>query len=443
LTASLPSAPAARSIRSRIGIPELAGNRNFVTATGIDSIGTGLILAFTVIYFVRTTSIPLPVIGLAITLARLLALPTSVTVGPLMDRFTARRTAVAGNLVSAAGYTGFLAARASWSIIIVVFLVQVGHTTYWTSSGALIGLASPPEQRPRWFAFIHAVRNSGLGIGSALGAFALVLGGAIGLHAIVIANAASFALATALLASWRPRHHDQPAAASADSPRDEPGAAVELDPTGASYRRVLRNWRYTVLISVNVTLVFSQMLISILLAIYIVEALHVGAWIAGMLIMMNTIQVALLQTVISSRMERYRTTRAIIAASLLNVLAFGLFALLCAVPGWAIIAGLFVAMIIFSFGEIIAFPAIDYLSVSMAEERIRGRYLAVFQLSWTVGQVTAPGLLIFLLARGAVLPMIFLLALSLLAVPLLLLLERMMATLSQPTPAKPDLIQQV
>ena len=60
----------------------------------------------------------------------------------------------------------------------------------------------------------------------------------------------------------------------------------------------------------------------------------------------------------------------------------------------------------------------------MAPSRIRGRYLAVYQLSWTVGEIAAPGLLTFLLAREAVLPMLFLLALSLLALPLLALLER-------------------
>jgi len=315
----------------------------------------------------------------------------------------------------------------------VIFLVQVGHTTYWTSSGALIGLAARAEERSRWFAFIHAVRNSGLGIGSALGAFALAAAEVAGLHVIVIANAASFVLAAGLLARWRPPRHDQPATApdGADGADDPDGT----DPDGAEgaggagYRRVLRDRRYLILIGVNVTLVFSQMLISILLAIYIVRALHAGAWIAGTLIMLNTVQVALLQTAVSSRVERYRRTRVILAGALLNGMAFSLFALLGVVargvvPGWAVLAGLFAAMVVFSFGEIIAFPAIDYLSVSMAQERIRGRYLAVFQLSWTVGQVTAPGILIFLLARGAALPMIFLLALSLLAAPLLLLLER-------------------
>lgn len=401
-----------------MGIPGLDGNGKFVSASAIDSIGTGLILAFTVVYFVKTTTVSLAAIGVAMTAARLFALPTSVVVGPLIDRFTARRTAVAGNLVSAVGYTGFLFAHASWSIVLVVFLVQVGHTTYWTSSQALVALAAPARIRPRWFGFVYALRNTGMGIGGALGAFALGLGSANGLHLITIANAASFVVAAVLLALWRPTRHDEVEAQPAQA---ESGTAK------ATYATVLRDRGYTTLIGVNVTLVFAQMLIKVLLAIYIVEALRRGAWIAGTLIVVSTIQISSTQTVINRRMERYRPTRVIAGAALLDAVAFGLFALLCVAPGWSVIGGLFVAMSIFTFGEIIGFPVIDNLSVAMAPEQARGRFLAAYQLSWTVGEILAPGILTFLLASGRTLPMLFLLLVSLAAVPLLLVLERMTA----------------
>jgi MFS family permease len=60
----------------------------------------------------------------------------------------------------------------------------------------------------------------------------------------------------------------------------------------------------------------------------------------------------------------------------------------------------------------------------LADPGLRGRYLAVYQLSWTVGQTAAPGLLTLLLGYGAPCPWLFLGALSLVAVPALLLLER-------------------
>lgn len=424
----------------RAGVPPLAGNGRFVGATAIDSLGTGLILAFTVIFFDRTTSVSLPAIGAAMTAARLLALPTSVVVGPLIDRFSARRVAAAGNLVSTLGYTGFLLADGAWTVLLVVFVVQVGHTAYWTSSGGLVALAAPESARTRWFGFVHALRNSGMGLGGALGAFAFALGDTRGLYLIAVANAASFLVAAVLLASWRPAHERSVAPARPAEPALPASAASAQrdDPGPRGYRTVLRDGRYALLLGTNLTLVFAQMLIKILLAIYIVEALDMEAWIAGTLIVVATVQVAVLQTYVTRHAEGHRIARVIAVAALLNALAFGIFAALYVAPQAVVLPGLFVAMTIFTFGEILGLPAIDSLSVALAPEAVRGRYLAVYQLSWTVGEVAAPLILTFLLARAAVLPMLFLLVLSLLALPLLRALEpRLPAAAPSPADAAP------
>ena len=433
------SKPPPEPLLSRLGIPFIGRNGWFVGATAIDSIGTGLILAFAIVYFAATTSVSLAAIGAAMTLARLFAVPTSLVVGPLIDRFNARRTAAVGNLVSVVGYVGFLWTEQWWSIVLVVFVVQVGHTTYWTSSSAMVALAAPENRRTTWFGFVHALRNSGMGIGGALGATAFALGETRALQLIVLANAASYVVAAVLLFVWRPVPHTAgedpatPAVAGEPAPAlaGELAKTAETPPTGG-YRRVLRDRVYTALIGVNVTLVFAQMLIKVLLAIYIVEALDEGAWIAGALIVTSTVQIALTQTVISRQMERHRRTRVVAAASLLNAVAFGMFAALYFTPSWLLMVGLFTAMAIFTVGEILGFPAMDNLSVSLAPESIRGRYLAVYQLSWTVGEVVAPAVLTALLARGAVLPMVFLLLLSLLAVLLVLNLERRIARSARP-----------
>lgn len=418
------------TIWQKFGIPRLKGNGKFVSASLIDSLGTGLIMAFTVVYFAKTTSVSLTSIGAAMTVARLFALPTSMVVGPLIDRFSARRTAAWGNLVSVPGYLGFLLADSVWQIVIVAFLVQVGHTTYWTSSSGLVVLASTEDRRTTMFGFMMALRNTAMGVGGALAAFAFALGENTALHAIVIGNACTYVLAATLLYTWKPVRHGAEGEVEEATPEDRAAAAVAASPaaeapsTKAGYASVLRDVPYVFLIGVNVTLVFGQMLIKVLLAIYIVEALDLPAWIAGALIMVNAVQVSLTQTLISKRFEGSRMTRAIMLAAVLNAAAFGLFSILYVAPDAVTYVGLFVAMVVFTLGEVIAFPAAETLSVSMAPGHIRGRYLATYQLSWTVPEIAAPALLTFLLARGETLPMLFLCALSLLALPLLLALER-------------------
>lgn len=395
-----------------LGLPKLAGQGKFISATAIDAVGTGLILAFTIVYFVETTTLSLIEIGAAFSVGRLLAFPTAIAVGPILDRMGARFAAVLGNVISAVGFAGFLSAHSTWQIVVVTFLVQVGHTAYWTSSTGLVVLASEkPEERTRWFGFVQALRNAALGIGAAVGSVSFAVGGVWGLNFIVVANAASYALAAVLLARWQTHLKHTPSPA----PPGEKGG----------YLTVLRDRRYLLLIAMNVTFIFAFMLIKVLLAIYIIEGLERGAWIAGALLVLNTVQITLTQTVISGWLERYRATAIIALGSVFMAASFGVFAFLDVAPDWTIIGGLFLAMVIYTLGEIVATPRIENLSISLAPAHLRGRYLAVYQLGWTSGQILAPGLFTFLLTLGDTVPLLFLMVTSLLGVPIVLAVERL------------------
>ncbi|MFI9046024.1 MFS transporter [Streptomyces sp. NPDC053427] len=401
-------------LRDRLGLPDTTGRSRLVGAHLIDSLGTGLILAFTVVYFARSTTLTVAAIGAAISAARLLALPTSIAVGPLIDRYGPRAVAACGNALSALAYGGFLLAGQAWQVVLVCLLAQIGHVAYWTSSTGLVVLASVDGERTRWFALVQTLRNTGIGLGGALGAVLVAGGGTGELRALVVLNAASYAVAAGLLASWRPA----PAPATAARDGREPGG----------YRAVLRDRRYVLLAVVHLAFVFGSMIMSMLLAVYLTEGLHREAWVAGTLLVLNGVQVVLTQSAVARRLERFRPTRVAAAGALLNALAFGLFALLAAAPGWAVLAGLYAAMVLYNLAETVATPFVEELSVSLAAPERRGRYLAVYQLSWNVGQAVAPALLTLLLGRGAAWPWLFLLLLSLAAVPGLLRLERMIPT---------------
>ncbi|KJY29283.1 MFS transporter [Streptomyces sp. NRRL S-495] len=402
-------------LRDRLGLPTTAGRNRLVGAHLIDSLGTGLILAFTLVYFARSTGLGIAAIGAAVTTARLLALPTAIGVGPLIDRYGARVVAAGGNALSAVAFGGYLLAGQLWQIVLACLLAQIGHVAYWTSSTGLVVLAAAEGERPRWFALVQTLRNAGMGLGGALGAVLVGDGGTGGLRLLVMLNAASYVVATALLATWRP----EPAPA-ADAP-----AAAEPAAAPGGYLTVLRDRRYLLLVAVNLTFVFGSMILSMLLAVYITEGLHRQAWVAATLLVLNGLQVVLTGSVVAGRLERFRATRVIAAASLVNALAFALFAAVATAPGWAVVTGLYAAMFVYNLAETMATPFREELSVTFADPALRGRYLAVYQLSWNLGQAAAPGLLTLLLSRGAALPWLFLLLLSLLAVPGLLKLERM------------------
>ena len=74
---------ASAAVRSRGGFV-------LVAALTVDSIGNGLFAPLSLVYFVRLTDVPLPLVGVLLTVANLVALPLPVWAGALADRFGPR-----------------------------------------------------------------------------------------------------------------------------------------------------------------------------------------------------------------------------------------------------------------------------------------------------------------------------------------------------------------
>lgn len=424
-----------RRIQSTWGLPDLAGKGRFVTANLIDSLGNGLVMAFTVVFFVKTTELSLVAVGAALTVGHLLALPVPPFIGPLLDRFGPRVVVAAGNWVSVVGFIGFLFSHATWQIVLWQFVVQVGSTAFWMGGSPLVVLVARGTERARWFGFVRALRNVGIGFGGAASALALSIGTVAGLRAVMVINVVTFAVAGWLVITLRDA---DPGSATdtgyAGSNPSEPGQPV-VEPTGASsggYRTVLRDTRYLRLVAANLSFAVSSTVITVLLAFYSSAHLAVGSWVVGALVVLNTAMVALLQTLASRWIETRSPVTVLVLALLFNAAAFVTFGMLLVLPGWAVIAGLLIAMVLYTTAEILSSPPTSELSVVMAPERLRGRYLGVYQLSWSVGGAVAPALLTALLEGGAALPWVFLAVISLLAVPLVLGLDRGSAPTSRP-----------
>ncbi|MFE5923109.1 MFS transporter [Streptomyces sp. NPDC056468] len=432
-----PAHSAWRRIQTAWGLPDLAGKGRFVTANLIDSLGNGLVMAFTVVFFVKTTSLSLVAVGAALTVGHLLALPVPPLIGPLLDKYGPRTVVAVGNWVSVAGFIGFLFSHASWQIVLWQFVVQLGATAFWMGNSPLIVLVAPSDQRARWFGFVRALRNVGIGFGGAASAVALSIGTVAGLRAVMVINAVSFAVAGWLVITFRGADTTEAADAGHAEPKPAEPELVQGERAGqpwGGYHTVLKDTRYLRLVATNLAFAFSSAVITVLLAAYVADNLEVGSWIVGALVVLNTAMVALLQTLASRWIEARRPVTVLVLALLLNAAAFVVFGMLLVLPGWAVIAGLLIAMVLYTVAEILGSPPTSELSVVMAPEHLRGRYLGVYQMSWSVGGALAPALLTALLEGGAALPWVFLTAISVLAVPLVLGLDGRAAATSKVAP---------
>jgi MFS family permease len=392
-------APAPSRIRDRLGLPDLTGRYQLAGALFVDSLGDGLFLPFAVVYFLKTTGLTLSTVGLGLTVANLLAMVAVPVSGMLIDRLTPAAVVIAGNLISGVGFAGYLLVGNLWELVFFSFFAAAGGRLFWTANLALVGDAFQGSERTRWFAFQRAARNGGYGLGGLLAAAALGAGSGIGYRALALANAVTFLLAALLV--WRSR-------GSLGG-----GSARKCEVVNGSrrgYRAALTDGPFLLLTAMNVLFVLCMMVLDVLLALYLVRILHEPVWLSGLLFALNTVAVACFQTPVWVLFQHRRPVRVLQLSAAVWGLSFLMIWLIAPLPGAVAIAGVFLAVIVFTVAELIQGPVFNGLVVAAAPEQFRGRYMAVYQLSWALARAAAPGLFGWLFTEHQALPWIVLAA---------------------------------
>jgi MFS family permease len=393
---------------SKLGLPDLTGRYSLAGALFTDSLGDGLFVPFAVVYFLKTTGLPLTEIGLGLTAASLLALPAAPLSGILIDRFGSSRIVITGNVISAGAFTGYLFVAHLWQLMAFAFLAAAGGRLFWTANLSLVGEAFDGPERSKWFAFQRAARNGGYGLGGLLAAAALGLGSGVGYRALALANAASFAAAALLVTLWARRAQNARRAQGGLGGKERPpksGGVMGGRPPGRyskySFKQPLTDGPFMLLAALNTLFVLCMMVLDVLLTLYLVRVLHQPPWLSGLCFAANTVAVAGAQTAVWARFAHLRPVRVL----QLSAAVWGLsFLILAAVRPAVAIPGVLLAIAVYTAAELIQGPVFNGLVVAAAPEHLRGRYMAIYQLSWALGQAVAPALFGFLFTENHALP---------------------------------------
>ena len=387
----------------RLGLPQIGKARPFALAMIIDAVGSGLFLPFSLLYFHYAVAVGLSLTeaGLGLTISMLIAVPTPLAAGVLVDRVGPRTVAVATNAARVAGFLGYLLVHDLTALIAVALLISVSDRLFWVAQPALIGEFATSGSRDRWFGLTVALRAVGLGIGGLLAGLAVSSLGIVGYHALVVANAVSFALAAVLIASLQvPR-------------RASVAGLAEPGPKG--FRAVLADRPFCWIVASNVVFGIARTMILVGFPVYAIQVLGAPAWLAGVLYAVYTALLAVAQTSLVRRLEHHRRTRALMLSALLWAGSFVLLAVAPLLPRQAIVAYLSAVTVLYTGAVMVHAGVIDALVIEAAPDTLRGRYVGGFNLSWAAANALAPGLFTTLLGWYAGLPWIALTALLLLA----------------------------
>ncbi|WP_329622435.1 MFS transporter [Streptomyces sp. NBC_01255] len=364
--------------------PSTARHGRFVAAIVIDSIGTGVFVPVSMLYFLATTSLTLVQVGAALTTAGLLALPAGPLVGGLADRYGAKPVLQAANLAQALGFAGYLVAGQTWQIVICAWLNSAGRAVSFSCYGVTVTALAAPGRRERWFGLLGSVRNLGYALGGLLSAVAVSFGTHGVWAAMVVVNALSYVTAFVLMRAV---------------PNIRPKAGQDA---AGGWGHVLRDRRYLSLVAHQLCFAISLFALNIAIPVYAVDVLGLPGWTAGAIFTLNTLMVGFGQGIVVGWLSGRIRSRVLVAGHACFVAGYLLFLAADRVAALALAVGIvLLGAVSYTFGEVLCGPIASTVAAESAPDALRGRYLALNQLAVTVAGAVAPAALSVLLSSGA------------------------------------------
>lgn len=373
--------------------------RLFLTATLIDALGSGIWIPFGLLFLVHGQGFGLVEAGAALSTGGLLALATGPLAGTAMDRFGPRTLLIAGNLVRLAAFGCYPLLTSLWQVVAVTVVVGVGDRLFWTCNAPMVAALTTGRDAERVLGTQTAGRFAGAGVGAAASAVLPEITSPAAFHLIAYANAATFAVAAALI--WF-----LPA----------PARVSEKD-SGPGWGAVFSDRPYVGFCLAHMSFTLAGASKFAILPILVRDFLHGPQWIAGAAITIGTVVVVSGQNIVVRVLARYTRATGLIAAAAVFA---GSFALLIPVTSVSlqVATGLILfTSLTFSIAEAMFAPLSTAAAAEAAPRGVEGRASALFQLSWGLPMALAPAVLSVLLSVSGPLLWTCLTATSLLAVP--------------------------
>lgn len=402
------------------GEAKVAGERSLLLGIGISSVGIGMYIPFSLVFFHHVTGLSLTVVGLVMTVTGLAGLAFMPLAGTAVDRFGAKRVNLVLYGIRALGFALYPFAGSLPAFAAVALVTALADRSFGVVQQSLIGEVARGAARDRLQASTRALQNAGMGAGALLVSGVLALWGTGGFTYTAWGNSLAFGLAGLLVGRVRAVRVVPTAGAAG------PAGATAAGSVG--YRTVLRDRPFLGLTAANFLTALGYSALSVLFPLYLSTWLKAPDSLTGAAFTVNTVLCAGIGVLIAGRVRRSgaRRTRSAALGALLFAAAFvGQIALGTLRPGrTATLIALLAIVVVYTLGELVHSPSGGALSVSAAPEAVRGRYLATYQLSYSLAGALAPSFFTALLAVDGRLPWAVLAVAALGAALALLRLER-------------------
>ncbi|MFE3637043.1 MFS transporter [Streptomyces sp. NPDC059168] len=359
-------------------VPATPQGRAFALISLVNAVGTGLYLAASAVFFVRSIGLTPAQVGTGLAISGVAGFVTTVPIGAIGDRFGARRTLIALQLWRAGGFIALCMVHGIVGFTLVSCCLAAAEAATQPMTQAVASATVAGTDRTRTMAIIRTVRNAGFSLGALLAAPLLAVDGVWTYRAIVLATATAFVASALMLTRLR---------------LEDAAAQRKMAPLTAV--RQFRDWRYGLLTVLNGILNLHVTILAVGIPLWALEATGMPAGLLPFLVLVNTLMSILLQVPVARAAERQGGAA---RALRLGGVAMALCCLALAAASrpdsaWAAGAVLVLACVLLTFGEMWQATGGWELSYDFAPEERKGVYLSVFSLGGTGQRIVGPALI--------------------------------------------------
>lgn len=337
----------------------------------IDRLGGFMLYPFFALYLTEKFDIGMSTVGILFAVFSVSGMIGSALGGAIADRMGRKVVIICSLLLSSLSALGMGFAPTIVIFVAVVAVVGTLSNIGGPAHEAVVADLLPPDKRAEGYGIIRVVFNTAVIIAPPIAGLLishsyLTLFIVDAVISVISAGVVFFAL-----------------------PETKPQAQEHTEPetmkqTFAGYGRVFKDTRFLAFIGVTVLMTLVYLNMNSTLGVYLRDQYGVAEFRYSLLLSMNAIMVVLLQFWITRRLEKYKPMLMLAAGSLLYAIGFAMY-------GFVGTFALFVfAMVIITIGEMVVSPFQQSIVAGFAPEDMRGRYMAVSGLSWSIAYTVGP-----------------------------------------------------
>ncbi len=337
----------------------------------IDRLGGFMLYPFFALYLTKKFEIGMSTVGIMFAIFSITGMVGSALGGAIADRM-GRKAVIIGSLI----LSSFSALGMGFAPTIAIFVMVVVVVGTLSSIGgpaeeAVVADLLPPEKRAEGYGIIRVVFNTAVIIAPPI-AGALISNSYLTLF---ITDAVISTISAGIVFFALPETKPQ---------LQEHAKPETMKETFIGYGRVFKDTRFLAFIGVLALSSLVYMNLNSTLGVYLRDHRGLPEFRYSLLLSLNAIMVVMLQFGITRRIEKYRPMLMMAAGALLYAIGFAMYGFVATFP-------LFVfAMVIITVGEMVISPVAQSLIAGFAPEDMRGRYMAVAGLSWSIAFTVGP-----------------------------------------------------